>query len=115
MFDLNISINNLIKNCFPFKNKNQIKIKDFINSIKNHNSEIRINMILERIVNGTWDLAIIYKNDIQNNSLKLISYYGDYELSRINYLNIVSIPIYQNSVILYFLIIATNKKKKIKI
>ena len=114
MFDLILNFSD----CFKFFLKNQkndeINISNFINSLKFHDSKTRVSLILQKILNSKNDLVILLKNN-ENRCFNIMDVVGDFSLTRTNYFNTLSIPIYINTHVEYFLFIGRKNKNKIKV
>ena len=95
MFDINFNFSE----CFKFFLKNQrndeINISNFINSLKFHDSKTRVSLILQKILNSKNDLVILLKNN-ENRCFNIMDVVGDFSLTRTNYFNTLTIPIYIN-------------------
>ena len=112
VFDITINFSELFKGCFSFKRKNNENLNVFIQSLRNHSKESRIQSILQKAINGKNNLGLLY--EVNDNNYKLINFYGNHNDTQIN--SGVVIPIYKNMTVKYLLVILKNKKKnKIKI
>ena len=118
---LTFNLDGIFSKCFTFKKKKkkdkthtkEITLENFINSLKNKSQETKINLILEKLINGINDLGILYRVD--ENIIELNAFYGDYNKPKQNNFNILSIPIFQNSKLTYLLIIGIKTNEKIEI
>ena len=109
------NLDGMFSKCFSFKKKKkkEITLENFINSLKNKSQETKINLILEKLINGMNDLGILYRVD--ENIIELNSFYGDYNKHKQNNFNILSIPIFKSSKLTYLLIIGRKSNEKIEI
>ena len=116
---INFNIGSLF-NCFcksPEKTEMEqyeTNFSNFINSLKFHDNKTRISLILQKIVNSHNDLAILYKNK-ENKGYDIIDVCGNYNPTMINNFNMVSIPIYINCSLEYFIFVGRKTKNKIEI
>ena len=90
---LNISFEGLFKGCFQWKK--QTSLQNFTNTLNNVlRNETKINMILEKICNGKFDLVLLYK--VENRNRILTNYYGDYEkIKLLIIMSLISLCMYQ--------------------
>ena len=78
------------------RNTEKLPLNYFLNSLKHHDTETKITMILQRIANGSVDLIILYIVNNDDSHIPL-DYYGDYEINKIHYFKTISsIPILKN-------------------
>ena len=113
---INFNIGSLF-NCFckeiETEEHYEVSFSNFINSLKFHDNKTRISLILQKIVNSHNDLAILYKNK-ENKGYDIIDVCGNYNPTMINNFNMVSIPIYINGSLEYFIFVG-RKTNKIEI
>lgn len=111
MLDINLNfkgIFNILTGKCP--KRKQAPIMDFIHSLKGHSHESKIQSILQRLCNGTFDLCVLYKNT--GNTHELISFYGDYNTTTTTNYNLLNVPIFINKSVGYYVMLMTLTKLK---
>lgn len=112
LFNLNFNFN--FKNCFKSNNNKQDNnLSNFMKTLNTiQNKEIKIEMLLQKITNGKFDLSILYKTD-ENNLFNLRYFYGNLNIEKTTYYNLLSTPIFINGKLEWFLMVMNIKKSKI--
>ncbi len=115
MFDLNITLNTLF-DCFRKKKRNhELKLEDLKNELKDLNKKSKIKIILQNIVNGYYDIGLLFENSFENSfETKLICLVGHYDINITSHFNILVIPIFKGGVIRYSLTLGCIKSSKVK-
>ncbi len=112
MLDINLNFKGIFNILTGKRSKSNVPIMDFIHSLRGHSHESKIHSILQRLCNGTFDLCILYKNS--GDTHELISFYGDYNTTTMTNYNLLSIPIFINKSLGYYIMLMTITKIKHK-
>lgn len=114
---LKIMIKKLLNFCLSKKDK-ELLINDFKISLIGLNKDTKIRMIIQKLINHSFDLVILFENNIINGYFhkNLLYITGHYDINKIQLFNDLIVPIYINGETKYSVHFCNIiKKKKIKI
>jgi hypothetical protein len=100
-FDITFNLKRFLK-----KSTKSLSTYEFVKSLKKMTLQDKIDTILLKIVNGTYTSAILI--DVEKN--EIINSIGGLDGNKINYLNVITFPIFIESKLRYMLILSKESK-----